>query len=121
LSYLTEWTSPETLEAGAMAGPMLETWVFAELLQSYWHNGRRAPFNYYRDEDQREIDLVISRDGNLYPPEIRRTAAPSLRDLGHFAALQRLGLPVGPGGVICLTPQAIPLAKGLWSIPVAAL
>jgi len=120
-SYLTEWTSPETLEAGAMAGPMLETWVFAELLKSYWHNGRRAPFNYYRDKDQREIDLVISRDGNLYPLEIKRTAAPSLRDLGHFAALERLRLPVGPGGVICLTPQAIPLAKGLWSIPVAAL
>ena len=53
-AYLTEWASPETLEAGAMSGPILETWIVAELLKSYWHNGRRPPFYYYRDKDQRE-------------------------------------------------------------------
>lgn len=26
---------------------MLETWVHAELLKSYWHHGRRAPFYDY--------------------------------------------------------------------------
>ena len=25
-AYLTEWSSPETLEAGAMSGPILESW-----------------------------------------------------------------------------------------------
>jgi hypothetical protein len=69
----------------------------------------------------REIDLAIGCDDNLYPLEIKRTAAPSPRGLGHFAALERLGLPIGSGGVICLMPEAIPLAKGFLSIPVAAL
>ncbi|MFZ1406010.1 MAG: ATP-binding protein, partial [Anaerolineae bacterium] len=50
-AYLTEWASPETLEAGAMSGPILETWVVVELLKSYWHSGRRAPFYYVRDKD----------------------------------------------------------------------
>jgi hypothetical protein len=46
--YLTQWSTPETLESGAMSGAILETWVIGELLKSYWHNGRQAPFFYYR-------------------------------------------------------------------------
>ncbi len=32
-AHLTEWASPETLEAGAMSGPILETWIVAEPAQ----------------------------------------------------------------------------------------
>ncbi|MHB8543504.1 MAG: DUF4143 domain-containing protein, partial [Leptospirales bacterium] len=65
--YLTAWSSPETLEAGAMSGAILETWILSELLKGYWHNGRMASFYFYRDKDSKEIDLVISKDGRLYP------------------------------------------------------
>lgn len=116
-AYLTEWASPETLEAGAMSGPMLETWIVTELLKSYWHNGRRAPFFYYRDKDQREIDLLLVQDGVAYPLEIKKTAAPGKDDVRHFQALERLGLPIGPGGVICLAQQSLPLTATTVSIP----
>lgn len=120
-AYLTQWSSSETLEAGAMSGPILETWVIAELLKSYVHNGRQAPFYHYRDKDAREIDLLIVRDGTIYPLEIKRTASPSAADVRHFHALDKLGMPVGPGGVICLAQQSLPLAEGAVSIPVGAL
>ncbi len=116
-AYLTEWVNPETLEAGAMSGPILETWIVAELLKSYWHAGRRAPFYYYRDKDQREIDLLIVQDGIAYPLEIKKTSSPSKDDIRHFGALERLGLPVGPGGVICLVEQPLPLTASTQSIP----
>ena len=77
--------------------------------------------DYYRDKDQKEVDLLIVQDGTLYPVEIKRSASPSAMDLRHFGALQRLGMPIGPGGVICLTSQAIPLTRELLSIPVAAV
>ena len=80
-AYLTQWSSPETLEAGAMSGAILESWVVAEILKSYWHQGRLAPFHYYRDKDQCEIDLVIEADGVLYAVEIKKTASPG----GHAA------------------------------------
>jgi hypothetical protein len=116
-AYLTEWASPETLEAGAMSGPMLETWVVAELLKSYWHHGRRAPFYYYRDKDQKEIDLLLVQDGVVYPVEIKKTSAPGKDDVRHFQALERLGLPVGPGAVICLAEQSLPLTAATQSVP----
>ena len=116
-AYLTEWVSPETLEAGAMSGPILETWIIAELLKSYWHHGKRAPFTYYRDKDQKEIDLLVVQDGMAYPLEMKKTASPGKDDVRHFQALARLGLPLGPGGVICLAEQSLPLTSSTWSIP----
>jgi predicted AAA+ superfamily ATPase len=116
-AYLTEWASPETLEAGAMSGPILETWIVAELLKSYWHTGRQPPFYYYRDKDQREIDLLLVQDGIAYPLEFKKTASPSREDVRHFGALERLGLPAGPGGVICLAEQSLPLTASAQSIP----
>ena len=121
VAYLTEWASPETLVAGAMFGPILETWIVAELLKSYWHTGRRPPFYYYRDKDQREIDLVLVQDGIAYPLELKKTASPRRDDVRHFGALERLGLPVGPGGVICLVEQALPLTTAAQSIPAWAI
>ncbi len=120
-SYLTEWTTPETLAAGAMAGPILETWIFTEILKSYWHNGRQAPFHYYRDKDQKEIDLLITQDGQLHPLEIKRSASPGRRDIRHFGALQQMDLPVGPGGLICLATRSLPLTATVTTIPVDRL
>ena len=116
-AYLTAWASPETLEAGAMSSPILESWIVAELLKSYWHNGRRPPFYYYRDKDQREVDLLLLQDGIIYPLEIKKSASPSREDVRHFGALERLGLPIGPGGVICLAEQSLPLTEAAQSIP----
>jgi uncharacterized protein len=120
-AYLTEWSSPETLEAGAMSGAILETWILTEMLKAYLHNGRQAPFYYYRDKDKKEIDLLIVQDGAIYPFEFKKTAAPSASDVRHFDALKRLGMPVGPGGVICLIPRDLPLTESAMAIPVGVL
>ena len=120
-AYLTEWSSPETLEAGAMSGAVLETWIMAEILKSYWHNGRHAQFYYYRDKDKKEIDLLILKDGTIYPLEIKKTAAPKKDAVRHFKVLDKLNMPVGPGGVICLAEIFLPLTDRVSCIPVAAL
>ncbi|MCX6344070.1 MAG: ATP-binding protein [Armatimonadetes bacterium] len=120
-SYLTGWSSPQTLEAGAMSGAILETWVITEILKSYLHNGKQPPFYYYRDKDKKEIDLLIIQDGVIYPLEVKKTASPTVADVRAFGTLERLGLPVGVGGVICLAQQSLPITEKVLSIPVRAL
>lgn len=100
-----------------MSGAFLETWVMAELIKSYWHAGRQPPFYYYRDKDQREIDLLPVQDGVIYPLEIKRTASPGREGVRHLGMLERLGMPVGPGGVICLVEQLLPLTPTAQAIP----
>jgi uncharacterized protein len=116
--YLTEWSSPETLEAGAMSGAILETWIVAEIIKSYWHTGLPAPLYYYRDRDGKEIDILIVRDQTLYPVEIKKTASPKMEAVRQFASLDRLGMVMGSGGVVCLAETYMPLTKNIRVIPV---
>ncbi len=116
-SYLTEWTSPKTLEAGAMSGAILETWIMGEILKSWWHNGRRAALYYYRDKDQKEIDLLIVQDGTIYPVEFKKSASPDKNAIRHFQVLRKLQMPIGPGAVICLAEQSLPLTRDVTVLP----
>ncbi len=120
-AYLTEWSSPQTLEAGAMSGAFLETWVISEILKTWLHNGLRPPFYYYRDKDQKEIDLLIVRDGTIYPIEIKKSASPTKDSVRHFKALEKLKMTIGPGGVICLANQSLPLTDNAISIPIGTI
>lgn len=120
-AWLTAWDSPETLAAGAVSGAILETWIMAELLKTWWHNGRPAPFYFYRDKEQQEVDLLIVQDGTIYPLEFKKSASPGKDAVRHFQALEKLKMPIGPGGVICLTMQSLPLTPTTSSIPVSAI
>lgn len=100
-----------------MSGAILETWIVAEILKSYWHNGLRPPCCYYRDKDGREIDVLLVQEGIAYPVEIRKTASPTNADVGHFRALARLGLTIGPGAVVCLAETSMPLGPSDHSVP----
>ncbi|NQY73258.1 MAG: ATP-binding protein [Candidatus Margulisbacteria bacterium] len=120
-AYLTEWSSPETLEAGAMSGAIFETFVVSEILKSYWHIGRHAPLYFYRDKDKKEIDLLIVKDNVIHPIEIKKTASPDKQDIKNFGTLNRLQKDIGEGGVICLTDSLIPITEKYTGIPVGFL
>jgi uncharacterized protein len=120
-SWLLEWSSPKTLEAGALSGHILESWVLGEIVKSYRNNGTPPPIYFYRDRDMREIDLLIMQDGITYPVEIKKTSAPSRRSVKHFSLLEKSGLKVGPGAVICLSEDSIPITENINTFPVAAL
>ena len=120
-SYLTEWSTPETLGAGALAGPMLETFVVTEILKSFWHRMRRPAAYFYRDRDGREVDIVIEHDGRLHGIEVKLAASPKRSWRRGFAPLDRLGLPVGGRAVVCLSPELLPLDEGTWAVPVGLI
>lgn len=120
-AYLTEWSSPETLEAGAMSGAILETFIFTEILKSYWHNGKRAPVYFYRDKDKKEIDLLIVQDDTIYPLEFKKTANPNASTAQSFNVLEKFKKSIGEGGVICLVQTILPITAGVNAIPVGYL
>lgn len=118
-SYLTKWTTPEALEAGAMSGAIFETYAVAEILKSYWHNGQEANLYFYRDTDQKEVDLLIESNNTLYPIEIKKTATPSKTAVRSFDVLDKLNKQIGHGAVICLTEKNIPISGNVTAISVA--
>ena len=120
-TYLTKWPTPDSLEAGAMSGAILETYLFSEILKSYYHNGVEPYFYYYRDLDQKEVDLVIETGDSLYPVEFKKTATPSSTASKHFHLLEKLGKKVGHGAVFCFVEQDVVLSENVTAIPVGYL
>lgn len=117
-AYLTQWTDAKSLQSGAMSGAILETYIFTEILRSYWHNGLEPHFYYYRDADQKEIDLVIETADTLYPIEFKKTATPSQTASKNFSVLKKFDKKVGHGAVICFVEKDVPLSRDVTAIPV---
>jgi len=120
-AYLCGWETAETLANGAMNGAIFETYVITEILKSYRHNGLFVNLFFYRDRDNKEIDLLIERNGLLYPIEIKRSASPKIDDVKHFKILSQLSIPAGKGTIICLYDKLLPLDNQTLIVPIAYL
>ncbi len=104
-----------------MSGAIFETYLFSEILKSYWHNGVEPYFYYYRDLDRREVGLVIETGDSLYPVEFKKTATPSATASRHFRPLEKLGGKVGHGAVSCFVERDVALSEDVTAIPVSYL
>ncbi|GHV79333.1 ATPase [Spirochaetia bacterium] len=103
--YLTKWSSVETLQNGAMDGAFLENFAVSEIVKSYYNAGLEPFVYYYRDRDNKEIDLVLERDGTLFPLEIKKTAAPESRLTRVFSSLDNVSLRRGTGAILCMAEK----------------
>lgn len=128
-AYLLKWGNAETLERGAMSGSFFESYVFSEIYKSWLNAGRVPPLYYYRDKDQKEIDLLILQDGTLYSIESKKSASPGKDSVKHFHVLEPLTEPekfgelaqlkmnIGAGVVICMANDLLPMDKKNWIVP----
>lgn len=118
VAYLTKWSSPETLENGAMNGAILENYVVSEIRKSYLNSGKAPFMYYYRDKDAREIDIVLEQDGELNPIEIKKSANPAPEILRSFSVLEKTGLKRGKGAVICMKMELSAFNQENFIVPV---
>jgi predicted AAA+ superfamily ATPase len=117
-SHLCSWDSADSLRNGAQSGAMLETYVFTEIMKSYWHNGDSPNIYFYRDTDQKEVDFIIEKNMTLYPIEVKKTASPDADSYKSFNILPSLKKQIGTGAVICLYQKTASIDKDVISVPV---
>jgi len=131
-AYLTRMNTPEIIEAGAMDGAFFETWVVSEIYKSYLNYGERPPLYFYRDQNKKEIDLIIHQNNTVNPIEIKKGAAPK-DAVKHFNVLKpieddpgeedrftgaaHLKTEIGTGAVVCLASNVLPIDRKNWYIP----
>jgi predicted AAA+ superfamily ATPase len=129
-AYLLKWGNPEALERGAMSGAFFESYVFSEIYKSYLNAGKEPPIFYYRDKDQKEIDLLLYQNGILSPIGIKKAASPgkaaiknfhvldSIRTAETLVGLETLKTEIGTGSVICMANDLLPVDEKNWYVPV---
>lgn len=118
VSYLTKWSSAETLESGAMNGAILENYVVSEIRKSYLNCGKEPYMYYYRDKDAKKIDIVLEHDGILNPIEIKKTANPGTELIKAFDLLDKSSTPRSKGAVICMKPSLSAIDRDNYIVPI---
>ena len=76
----------------------------------------RPPLYFYRDKEQKEIDLIIEQNGKLYPIEIKKTANPGKEMVANFKVLEKIK-EIGEGAVICMYDRVLNLDEKNKIIP----
>jgi hypothetical protein len=121
--WLLGWNTPEQLVNGAMWGHIFESFVFGEVLKSYYNDGIvKPPLYYYRDSDKNEIDLLIENGDELHPIEIKTTSDPTKAMIKAFRCIANIPTKkVGAGAVVCMAKERLPLTEGVWILPVGMI
>ncbi|ABY69227.1 ATP-binding protein [Actinobacillus pleuropneumoniae] len=122
MAWLTKWLTPETISKGAKNGQFFETFVVSEIIKSFYNKGIEPPIYFYRDTNQKEIDLLIEYDRTLYPVEIKTSASPDKKMVKAFGILKdnlpESEITIGTGVIINQYPQRLWLAEDLVALPV---
>ena len=121
--YLAGYMDSITLEKSAFNGAIFETYVITEIIKSFANAGldSRKYLYYYRDNNGKEIDLLIIYNNTVYPLEIKKSFNPGKQAIKNFDVVNNFGLEIGNGGVICLAKDLFPLDKSNNLIPLELL
>ncbi|WP_026489096.1 ATP-binding protein [Butyrivibrio sp. XBB1001] len=118
VAYLTKYSSPEILANGALAGHILENYVVMEIIKSYKNAAKDCLFWYYRDKDNKEVDMILESDGMLHPIEVKRSVNPGTELVGAFSVLDKATTPRGSGAIICMRPELSAVDSNNLIVPV---
>lgn len=104
-------------------GPLLETFVFAELLKTVSWSNEYVSIYHFRDKDKNEVDFVLENaEGKIVGIEVKSAASVVRSD---FRGMERLAAVAGrafvQGIILYDGERALSFADHLRAAPVAAL
>ena len=100
----------------------IHTYVVSEVIKSFLNNGLNPAqyLYYYRDIDKKEIDILLVKDGVLYPVEIKKGVSPT-KPTQNFSVLEKYKMPIMRGMVIENTDAVRAINDQAFCFPVSLL
>ncbi|NGX60673.1 MAG: hypothetical protein K940chlam9_00140 [Chlamydiae bacterium] len=122
LCYLLGLQEVESLYRGAMAGPIVETFLFSEIYKRLSSRGGHPELYFWRTSTGQEVDLLIEERGKLIPIEVKASSTPKPQMAKGILTFQKdFPKEVEKGYVIHLGEQVLPLAPNVEALPFAQL
>ena len=121
-AFLCGWSDSGMLEDSPMAGAFFETYVVSEIVKSIRNVGKRIENTlfYYRDRDQKEVDLIYVKNQTLFPIEIKKGIGKDKADK-NFKILEQYKMPVATGLIIDTSDKVFPLNRNAYYCPVGMI
>jgi predicted AAA+ superfamily ATPase len=100
-------------------GHLFETAMAGEILKQAGALPQRPACYHWRSAGGAEVDLLLERDGTLYPFEIKLTAAPTRRMAAGIAAFRQAHphLRLANGALLCAVEQPRWLSESVLALP----
>lgn len=123
VAALRDVTSERVRKDKSLFGPVLETFVLAELLKLSSWSADRYEFSHFRDKERKEVDVVIEdRRGRVVGIEVKASATVTTQD---FAGLRRLAEACRDKFVLGLVlhdhEHVVPFGERLFAAPISTL
>lgn len=117
-AYLCKWPNSKMLEDCAMSGAFFETYIVSEMVKSLQNEGLdpKQYLYFYRDRDQKEVDVIFEKDGAIYPIEIKKGLTPS-KPTKNFSVLNKYHKQIKVGLVIDSCEKIRPINEVAYYCP----
>jgi predicted AAA+ superfamily ATPase len=104
-------------------GPLLETFVFAEVMKQVDWLAETCRLYHYRDKDQDEVDIIVEGEGgDVVGIEVKAAATVTA---GDFKGLRKLSAASGKdfklGVVLYDAEQTVPFGERMFAVPISCL
>ncbi len=112
-------SSPQALSGHPVAGALFETAVAGEIRKLAATLGTPPSIHHWRSHGGAEVDVLLERDGTVYPIEVKLNSHPSRRDTRGIEAFRATypGMRVAPGLVIAPVERIERLSEMAYAMP----
>lgn len=112
-------STPNAVASHPAWGALLETAVFAEIRKAIGLLSPRPIIHHWRSKGGAEVDLLLERDGTLFPIEVKAASRPSRGDTSGITAFRKTypRLRVTKGLVVAPCEAMIPLSDSEYAMP----
>lgn len=122
LAAISGVTASELEQNRLRLGPMLEAFVYAELLKHIQTADEPYRVYHYRDTDQYEVDFILEDPrGGLIGIEVKATMSLGKNDLRGLRRLAQQMPNAFIGGMVLYTgEETLPLGPKIWAVPISS-
>jgi predicted AAA+ superfamily ATPase len=117
--HLQMITSPKALSGHPLTGALFETAVVGQIRKHCGALATAPRFYHWRVHSGPEVDLILERDGILFPIEIKLTTNPSRKDTSGITAFRKTypQQRIAPGLVIAPCPRFERISDHDYALP----
>jgi uncharacterized protein len=122
LSNLLKVNATRIASDRSLFGPILETYVFSEILKQQSWLDQSSELSHYRDKEKNEVDLVLENaSGHLIGIEIKAAASVKATDFNGLRKLSQAAKNFKLGVVLYDGERILPFGDRLYAAPICSL
>lgn len=122
LCYLSGLRNPEHAASGPLSGAIVETAVLSEIIKAAMNRGEEPNTYFWRTSHGLEVDLVIEKQSDLIPAEVKQTSTPRpAMASGLTSFMSDYPDRAKRGWLIHLGDTLLPIAPNVTAVPFSEL